>query len=497
MSAQRVVVIGSSAAGHFTTLALDRQGIPVTLIEQEVLAPCDNPAEAFERWERRGAPQTRHSHAFLARLHNGIRDHWPRLYQELMEAGAEALCFSDIIKNVFPNEEMIPEDQDLTLLACRRITFDWVLRRHVDRETSAIRRDGVQVVGLIAETDHETKLKRVTGVRVKNEIGEEESIAADLVVDASGRNSHLRRWLEKIDAGKLEQDSESCGIFYCSRFYRIHDGVEPPPIEGPIAGDLGYLKFASFQGDSGIFSITLAASPEDRDLRQLRHPQVFQAVAKSLKATSPWVDASVSEPITDVYHYANLKNTRRYFVRNNLPIALGIFPIGDALIHINPLAGRGCTLSFIAATLLAEHFSALSHDLLEFARKLDGAIGREIVPWYQNMLEQDRAAKESARIEGQKEGEDPLERDDGSIDPRAYMRSLFRDGFIPALREDIGVLRAFMRIFNMLDSPTDLLRQPELLPRVLAVWQKRGERERVSLGPSQKELVSQILSALD
>ena len=68
-------------------------------------------------------------------------------------------------------------------------------------------------------------------------------------------------------------------------------------------------------------------------------------------------------------------------------------------------------------------------------------------------------------------------RPDGTVDPQGYMRSVMRDGFIPALREDISVLRAFMRIFNLLDAPSDLMKDPSFLGRVLAVYQKRHERE--------------------
>ena len=95
---KEIVIVGGSVAGLFASLALSRQGHHVTLLEREVLPPCDSPVEAFERWERRGAPQSRHSHAFLARLHNGIRDRAPDLYADLMAAGAERLRFVDLVQ---------------------------------------------------------------------------------------------------------------------------------------------------------------------------------------------------------------------------------------------------------------------------------------------------------------------------------------------------------------------------------------------------------------
>jgi len=491
---KEIAIVGGSVAGLFAALAFCRQGHSVTLLEREVLPPCDSPVEAFEQWERRGAPQSRHSHAFLARLHNGILDRAPDLYADLMAAGAEPLRFTDLVQATFDSPELLPEDDEITLLACRRITFEWVLRGHVERVTGAAYRDGVKVAGLSARPDPASGRPRVEGVQIEHGSGETETLAADLVVDASGRNTRLADWLEQIGAPPLEKDSESCGIFYCSRFYRLCESVAAPPLEGPIAGDLGYLKYAVFPGDSRIFSITLAASPEDASLRGVRDGEIFQAVARSLPATGPWVDPAVSEPITDVYTYANLKNTLRHFVPGGEPLALGLYPIGDALMHQNPISGRGCTAAWISAWLLSDLYAQHADDPLELAQKMNAEVQRQLVPWYANALQQDRAAHERSELD--ERGGDPFafQREDGSIDPKAYMRSLLVEGLIPSLREDIVVTRAFMRVFNMLDDPRDLMGAPDLLGRVMAVWGRRGEREPLRLGPDRSEMIEKIVA---
>ena len=492
---KQVVVVGGSVAGLFSALLLSRQGHRVTLVEREVLEECDSPVEAFEKWDRRGAPQTRHSHAFLARLHNEIKNREPKLYAGLLAAGAETIPFTEMTREFFPDEDLLPEDDEITLLACRRITFDWVLRRHVRSETETKVMTGFQVLGLTAETDTETGLPRVNGVQIARDQADPETLPADLVVDATGRNTRLAHWLEGIGAEPLEQDSESCGIFYCSRFYRLRPGVEAPKMEGPIGADLGYMKYAIFMGDSDIFSITLAASPDDEALRQLRKPAVFEAAARNLPTTSRWVEPSVSEPITAVSTYANLKNTYRYFVRDGQPLALGIFPVGDALMHQNPLAGRGCTMAWLSVQLLSEAFTAHPDNALAFAQALDAEIIRQVHPWYLTMRDQDRSAGELLREE--QAGANPygFQREDGSIDPQAYMRSLLKDGLMPALREDITVLRAFLRVFNLLDAPGDLMARPDLMQKVLGVWQNREQREPISFGPQRSDMVSTLEAA--
>jgi hypothetical protein len=81
------------------------------------------------------------------------------------------------------------------------------------------------------------------------------------------------------------------------------------------------------------------------------------------------------------------------------------------------------------------------------------------------------------------------------VDPRAYLRDLLLRGLVPALRLDATVLRAFMRSFNLLDPPGDLMRDPALLGRVLAVYQKRHERAEPDLGPGREALLQRIAAA--
>ncbi|MBI2963221.1 MAG: FAD-dependent oxidoreductase [Deltaproteobacteria bacterium] len=493
MTRRHVVVIGGSATGMAAALALARSGERVTVLERDAIPVCASAVEAFESWQRPGTPQARHSHAFLARLHNSVRDRAPDFYQALLAAGAAPLRLAEIVGDT--QAALLPADEDLTLLACRRITFDWVLRRHLAASTDVVYRDRVMVEGLEASPDASTGLPQVRGVRARAAESGAERIAADLVVDASGRRTRLREWLAAIGAAPLESEVQPCGIFYCTRFYRLHEGVEPPPIDGPIGADLGYMKYAIFPGDSRIFSITLAAAPEDRELRRVVRERVFQAAAAAIPATRSWVDPAVSAPITRVHGFGDLNDTLRLFVRDDAPLALGLFPVGDALVHANPLSGRGCTLGWLSAWMLADAWARHPGDPLGFARALHAEIARELVPWYEDMRDQDHAAIRAAGLA--RAGIDPLtfERPDGSVDPGAYLRSLIRDGLVPALREDAVVLRAFLRVFNMLDSPKSLLGSPDVLQRIVAVWQRRHQREPFRLGPDRDEMATRLRAA--
>jgi hypothetical protein len=125
----------------------------------------------------------------------------------------------------------------------------------------------------------------------------------------------------------------------------------------------------------------------------------------------------------------------------------------------------------------------------------EAGVEREIVPWYEAQLAQDRDAIEVDAM--QRRGENPfqLERPDGSQDPKAFMRSLLREGLGHALREDAGVLRAFMRVFNLLEPPSDLLRRPEIFQSVLRAWNERHSKPPLATGPSRAQMVEILRNA--
>jgi hypothetical protein len=82
-------------------------------------------------------------------------------------------------------------------------------------------------------------------------------------------------------------------------------------------------------------------------------------------------------------------------------------------------------------------------------------------------------------------GEDP---DGDSSDPRTMMRSVLREGLLPALRSDAVVLRAFFRNLNLLNEPDALLKDPEVSNRVFAIWQDRENRPpEIPLGPKRRQ----------
>lgn len=489
-----IAIVGGSISGLSAALFLAEDGHRVTVLERDS-TPLPATADlAFERWSRRGAPQVRHSHAFLAPVHNGIRDRAPRLLAALVEAGTEVFTFAQMARAVFPDVTAEPGDAEINLLGVRRVTFEWALRRHIGSLGGVTFRGGADVRGLVAKPGAGGR-PHVHGVRCARPDGSEDVTFADLVLDASGRRSELERWLREIGADPMPEESEPCGIFYSSRFYRLRDGVDAPAVDGVTGADLGYMKCGVFPADARTFSITLAASPDDEDFACVAHEAGFAAAAAAIPLAQMWIDPGRSEPISKVHGMGNLTNTRRRFVRSGEPAALGVLPLGDALLHQNPLYGRGCTLAWLHAELVAGAVAAHADDALALARAVEEGVERRLVPWFELARNNDRDAIEAAAL--QRRGEDPLrtQRADGTLDPKATIRSLVREGFLPALRENVQVLRAFLRMMTMLDPPGDLMKRPDVLQGALAAWQRRAERPALALGPSRADMVRLLADA--
>jgi 2-polyprenyl-6-methoxyphenol hydroxylase-like FAD-dependent oxidoreductase len=558
-----ILVVGAGVAGLGTALALSRSGHRVTLVERDATPLPADPDAAFE-WDRRGAPQVRHSHALLARLRNLLRDRYPDVLEALLAAGATEMRFADDLPVEITDRDPLPGDDDLVALACRRTTFEWVLRRTVLATDGVTLRHGAVVEGLVADgsglvADGSSPVPRVVGALVRPGDAPHatpDQVDSPLVVAALGRRSAVPRWLGDLGV-EPDAHEEDTGLIYLSRFYRLHADVTPPPAEGPIGGDLGYLKYAIFQGDNRTLSVTFALDAQDAELRaRLIDPDGFDRAAGALEVTRPWVDPDLTAAITGVHTMGGLINRRvAYLDDDGRPLVLGFHAVGDAHTCTNPLYGRGCSLAMVQATLLADALA--DHPGDDPASQRDRAVAyevasqREILPWYRAAMNQDRlnrqAAQERAaarsdeagRVDGEPVGDVPLggepvdeaphpddargdepvdqgehlddpQRDepvDGPVDEpvdegerqaareaRDFMASLMRDGLMVAVRTDATVFRAFVRSFNLLDPPEVIMTDPDVVGRVLTAYQTRDQRPpEPPLGPDRAGLLDQLV----
>ena len=488
LSHLHAVVVGSGITGLATARVLSDRGARVTILERDAEPDADDPASAFATWQRKGAPQVRHSHAFLGRLRKLLREKYPDILDGLLAVGAAELDMLARPPLTLPPLTPEPGDADLVALGCRRTTFEWVVRRNVLPRPGLTLLGGAQMRGLVAAAGSPPA---VTGVRFERD-GAEHVLDADLVVDASGRHSKAPEWLAAIGAGAPPEELEQSGVVYYTRFYRFRPGaVEPPRTPHPAAADYNWVKYAIFPADGGTFSITFAIPLAFPRLKVLSKTAAFDVMTQELPALKPWVDPSVSEPIGDLEHpvqaMGGLINRLRRFVVDGRPLATGFVVLGDAAYCTNPLYGRGCAQAFLHADLLGEALDAHPTDLAAAAGALDTAARANIEPFYRASVLADREAVRKA------EGRAPR-RWTGRLRAR-----YFDDGVAVATRCDPVVFRAFVRMFNMLETPEQAFGSPRVLWRSLKVMlrgPRRNQRYQLPPPPDQETTIARCEAAV-
>ena len=485
-----VVVAGAGVAGLAAALVMGRDGHRVTLLERDPTPLPATPEEAFD-WDRRGAPQVRHSHAFLARLRNLLRDSYPDVLDDLFAAGATELRFLANLPPEFPDRTEYPGDEDLVALACRRTTFEWALRRIVTRIPDVTLRDGVSVVGTTATPG---AVPSLTGFVLQSESGRE-TIGGDVFVAAHGRRADVPALVADHDV-HIDEEVEDTGIVYFSRFYRLTDGVEPPGQSRPVGGDLGYLKFGLFQGDNHTFSMTLACGSSDDELRsRLGRSDGFDRAASTIVDARPWLDPTMSRPITDTFVMARLLNRRRRFLDDDGTPRVQRIRRARRRPHLHQPALRAGVLARLRPGDPAGRRPGSPREgpSSNWSERSSTPRTRRSPPGIAAAVAQDAANRRARalRVDPVRPTRSGSTSDEAEVDPATSCARCSGTACLPAVRTDPVVLRAFLRSLNLLQPPEQLLADTDVISRVMTVYQERDQRPaEPPAGVSRDELLA-------
>ncbi|HWI65225.1 MAG TPA: FAD-dependent oxidoreductase, partial [Symbiobacteriaceae bacterium] len=189
MKRKLAVVIGGSMAGCMAARVLAGQFERVLVIERDVLPAGPE--------LRKGAPQGAHTHALLLRGLQTMERLFPGLTADLTEAGAiladATADFAWYQHGVFKGRWQSGRPP---MISMTRPLLEWKLRSRLEAVPNVAILPGTRVLSLITTADR----SRVTGVRVEpvDESAPAHEVAADLVVDASGRGTRAPQWLEEL-----------------------------------------------------------------------------------------------------------------------------------------------------------------------------------------------------------------------------------------------------------------------------------------------------------
>jgi 2-polyprenyl-6-methoxyphenol hydroxylase-like FAD-dependent oxidoreductase len=181
-SMSHAVVVGGSVAGLLAARVLLNHFDRVTLLERDRFPETPAP--------RPGIPQAQHVHALLMAGHRILEDLFPNLTADLMAKGALLLDWSRDWRYLTLWGWMPQEPSHLKGLICSRLLLEWYLRDRLLQMPGLDVREATAATGLVVAGPP----ARITGVTLAHN-GTPQTLMADWVVDASGRNSKLSDWL--------------------------------------------------------------------------------------------------------------------------------------------------------------------------------------------------------------------------------------------------------------------------------------------------------------
>ncbi|OLL28425.1 monooxygenase [Burkholderia sp. SRS-W-2-2016] len=442
---EHAIVIGASMSGLLAARVLSDFYTAVTVLERDAFPDADAP--------RKGVPQGRHTHGLLARGSAVLEELFPGYNSEVVAQSGGLI--GDVANDVIwigHNARLANSPSELIGLLASRPVLEGHLRRRLMGLPNVRAIENCAVRALVTDPVR----TGVTGVRIHAEGNAEETLSADLVVDATGRGSSSAAWLEDLGYPPPATEKVEIGISYMTRTYRRQptdlDGKHGIVVAGSAPNWRNGVMLAQ-ENDSWIVSAGgyLGDDAPDND-------EGFLAYLATLPTMEIHDVIARAEPLTAYRRYRYASNLRRRYEKlARFPANYVVF--GDAICSFNPVYGQGMTVAAEEALALQRCLRAGSNDL---ARRFFGAAGKIVdIPW-------DIAVGNDLR-HPQVEGARPL--------MRRFINWYIGKLHVAATR-DSTLATAFLEVVNLMMPPSSLL-SPAVARRV---W--LGNRGPVLSAPS-------------
>jgi 2-polyprenyl-6-methoxyphenol hydroxylase-like FAD-dependent oxidoreductase len=429
----RAVVLGGSMAGLLAARVLAEHYAEVVVVDRDTLSGVTGP--------RRGVPQARHAHSLHGRGQQIVEELFPGMRAELVAAGAPT---GDLgrMRWHFDGSLMQPADSGVISVTADRPLLEAHVRARVAKLPAVRFLEEHDIAGIATTPDG----ARVTGAQVRRRTrgSAEETLQADLVVDASGRGSRTPAWVAALGYPRVEEELVRIDLTYTTRRFRLR--------RDPFRGDQSINPVATpahprgaFFGRVGTECCILSLTGVLGD-RPPTDPGGFLAYTRSLPVPEIYDAVRDAEPLDEAVSFRFPASQRRRYERMDR-FPAGLLVVGDAACSFNPVYGQGMTVAALEAMALRHHLRRGEPPTpYDWHRDIAGLID---APW-------DVAAGGDLAFPGV-----PAPRPLKVKLANAYMGRLQR-----AAIRDADLTAAFMRVAGLIDPPQALMR-PRLLLRVL------------------------------
>jgi 2-polyprenyl-6-methoxyphenol hydroxylase-like FAD-dependent oxidoreductase len=437
---RQALVIGAGMSGLAAAGALAEYFEQVIVVERDLLA--DTPAH------RPGTPQSRQLHGLLSGGLDALCRLFPGLDRDLAAAGAAPLRVNIDLREELPGFDPFPRrDFGRVIYTASRPLLEHTVRRRVRARRNVVIRDQCLVRELVSSADR----RSITGARCERIDGSRETIAADLVVDASGRGALMLAALDAMGSARPPETTVGVDIGYATASFEI---PEPRPDwhavfafpSAPSDSRCGYLL--PVEGNRWMVSITELHCPRPpRDLaefldaaRRLRTSTIHDAIRNARPAGMPQRFAFAAS------------SWRHYEAVVDFP--QGLIPIGDSICRFNPVYAQGMSVAAREAAVLADLLARRARGAGDLAGLAQDFLA-EVQPWIAGAWSMSTTPDLDYP---QTRGERPADLAHALDCTAALYRVGARDAKVHELLVEV----------HHLARPNDALREPALVDRVRA-----------------------------
>lgn len=327
---EHAVVLGGSLAGLSAATTLAGRFRRVTIIERDQL-PLTGEG-------RRGVPQGIHAHLLLPSGLTVLREMFPGFDEDLTNRGGHVIPAAEF-RFYLGAGRLAFDTTDLAISGATRPLIEGIVRERVRALPNVTFLEQTEATGLLVGPEGHS----VAGVRLASRSGgEAATIAADLVVDTTGRGSRSPRWLAEVGYDEPAEERLQVGVHYSTRLFRRDpadlDGCRHVLIAIPTEGRRGGLALAI---EGGRWLVTLVGSLGERPPADLDE---FTDYAASLWKSDLHHLIAGSEPAgTGMLGGFPAYQRRRYDGLRRFPDRYVVS--GDAICSLSPIYGQGMSVA--------------------------------------------------------------------------------------------------------------------------------------------------------